>query len=100
MRQGTTPTHYYTLPIDVSTIRKVEITYAQGGKVILTKGNADVSMEGKTIAVDLTQEDTFKLSAAALVNVQVRVMTTDDTVLASRVMTISCFESLSKEVLT
>lgn len=100
MRQGTTPTHTFTLPISVELIKTVEITYAQGGKIVLQKGNADVEMKDKKVILHLTQEDTFALEAAQLINVQLRPLMADGSVPETPIFTMHISKSLSKEVLT
>lgn len=100
MRQGTTPTHTFSLPISVDMIKTVEITYAQGDKVVLTKHTDDVEMEGKKVILHLTQEDTFALEAAKLVNVQLRPLLVDGSVPDTPIFTMHIGRSLSREVLT
>lgn len=100
MRQGTTPTHYYTLPISVELIKTVEITYAQGGKVVLRKSNADVQMEGRKVVVHLAQEDTFALDPTRLLEIHLRPLLTNGRVPDTRIIYLNVSKSLSREVLT
>lgn len=100
MRQGTTPTHTFTLSISVDMIKTVEITYEQGDKVVLTKHTADVEMEGKKVRLHLTQEDTFALEASKLINVQLRILLFDGSVPEMPIFTMRIGRSLSQEVLT
>ena len=99
MRIGTTPTHKFTLPFSTEMIDTVEITYCQNKKVVLQKYNRDCTMSGNTVSVTLTQEDTFEFAEGVNVEIQIRVVTTDDTALASDIVKVSCQRCLSEEVL-
>ena len=37
MIQGTTPTHTFTIPFDVSLIKELKVVYAQQGEIVLEK---------------------------------------------------------------
>ena len=100
MRIGTTPTHQFTLPFPVDLVQKVEITYCQSGKEIIKKCNDDCVMEGETISITFTQEDTFKFNwTDGNIEIQVRVLTTGNDVLASRIYEMRPYKCLSEEVL-
>ena len=59
MIQGTTPTHTFTLPFDVSMVEKVRIIYSQKDQPVVIKNTEDCQLEGNDVFVVLTQEDTF-----------------------------------------
>lgn len=99
MRIGTTPTHIFTVPFDTEQITAVEITYCQNGNVILQKYEHDCKMQGRVISVKLSQTDTFEFICGVNVEIQIRVLTTDDTAFASDIMRVSCEKCLSDEVL-
>lgn len=101
MIRGTTPTHTFTITsgLDASVIRNLKITYSQRGKVVLEKTKADATLDGSAIKVRLTQEDTFKFDCTALVEIQIRVLTTDGTVSATDPMQVSVNRCLDDEVL-
>ena len=99
MIRGTTPTHIFTLPFGIETIKTIQIIYAQSGAEKLTKSNEDCMLDGNTVTVKLTQEDTFLFDDGVCVEVQVRVLTNGGDALASRVMRVRCEECLSCEVL-
>ena len=89
MVRGTTPTHVFSkLPVMRNEIQEIWITYLQGGKPILTKDINDVTFEDDTVeqtctaTVKLTQEDTLAFTSGPA-SVQVRLLLTDDTALAS-----------------
>lgn len=101
MIQGTTPTHVFTLPIDTSTISQLRITYIQGGTVVLdAKENDDnVTMEDNIIKYRLNQEDTLKFNSSEMVLLQLKVLTSEGDVMASKIMRLSVEKILNTEVL-
>ena len=99
MIQGTTPTHTFDIPFDTALINKMRILYAQNNKLVLEKENADCSIDGNTITVRLTQEDTLKFVADALVQIQLRILTAGGDALASDIVNVDCRRILDDEVL-
>lgn len=65
MYRGTTPTLTFRLPIDTGSITALSLAVAQGGVVKIEKGLTDMTLEGKTVACTLTEEETLSLSAGA-----------------------------------
>lgn len=98
MIRGTTPTHTFDLPFDTTIIRKLRIIYAQNDVVILTKGLEDCTIEGNTVIVKLTQEETLKFDAHAVAEIQIRVLTHANDALASKPKKISVNRLLENEV--
>lgn len=99
MIRGTTPTHTFNLEMETRTIRALRITYKQGEAVVLEKTEDDVTMSGTTIKVKLTQEDTYAFQANIPVQIQLKIKTTGQEVLASRIKTMSVAAILNEEVL-
>lgn len=99
MIRGTTPIHIFHLPIETSTLKEVRITYQQLGRDLIEKTETDVEMEGTTISLTLTQEETLKFVNGQKVRLQVKVLTTGNVVLASPVKELSVSEILNEEVL-
>jgi hypothetical protein len=99
MIKGTTPTHTFSLPFGTELIKTIEITYAQSGTVVLTKGNTDCTFEENDVSVRLSQEDTFLFADGTCVEIQVRVLTLGGDAIASPVMRVHCHDCLSCEVL-
>lgn len=99
MIKGTTPTHTFALPFGTEAIKTIEISYAQNDAVVLTKTNDDCTFNGNDVSVKLTQEDTLSFIEGACVEVQVRVLTLGNEVLASNIMRVHCDECLSDGVL-
>lgn len=101
MIRGTTPTHTFTLgEFDVSTINKVKIIYAQAGNVILTKTVDASKTVGSAITIRLTQEETLMFDHMRNVEIQLRVLLTDGTALASAISHITAGRLLENEVFT
>lgn len=99
MRQGTTPTHTFTLPFNTEVISKVRVLYAQNGKLKIVKTEADAVMDGNTVSVKLTQEDTFLLRTSFTTDIQLRALTQNRDSLVSKIFTVNTEECLSDEVL-
>ena len=97
MKRGTTPTHTFTLPFDVSVIEKARVLYSQGEELKLTK--TDCVLDGNTLTVKLTQEDTFKLDCGKFVDIQLRVLTPGGDALNSDIIRVAVDRCLENEVL-
>lgn len=99
MTQGTTPTHFFSIPFEKETIREVWVTYAQDGKAILTKKTSDCTIENQEIIVSLTQEDTFLFDHEKDVQIQIRVLTITGQALASQTFYVDVGRCLNPEVI-
>lgn len=99
MRQATTPTHTFELPFDTSLIDKVRVTYKQGDALVIDKRREDCTMEGQTIRLTLTQEETLALDPDYGVDIQLQVLTTGGNALTSDIYTRTVYEVQSGEVL-
>lgn len=99
--QGTTPTHTFTLPPELSAIKRARFVYSQRGEVVVIRDSADGEVEineGEATAT-LTQEDTFKLEPGASIELVLRVLTEDGVALTADPVLLVCRESKDKEVL-
>lgn len=99
MRQGTTPTHTFTIPFDTGVVAKARVLYAQNDAVKIVKKETDVEMSGNTITVRLTQEETLRLSHKHDTDIQLRIVTKQGDSLVSDIITVSTEQCLSDEVL-
>jgi hypothetical protein len=99
MRQGTTPTHTFTLPFDTSLVSKIRVIYAQRDIVKVVKTEAEAELIGNQIVVKLTQAETLRLNHRLKTDIQLRVVTHDDEALASDIITVVTDRCLSNEVL-
>lgn len=100
MIRGTTPTHKFNISFSADRIKDIRITYAQDGETVVEKGNNDCSMEGNVITTSLTQEETLRFHEKRPVELQIKVLTKEDNVLATRVYTLNVDRVLNEEVLT
>lgn len=101
MIRGTTPTHIFTLPFGVETIKTVQVIYRQSADVKITKSNSagSCALSGNTVTTKLTQEETLGFDCTQPVEIQIRVLTKDGEAMASRKMIVKVDECLSDEVL-
>ena len=84
MVRGTTPTHYFTFPFDLSGVKELLISYCQKGKVKLEKRLEDITVDdtGKTASFQLTQQETLAF-AMGEVEIQCRVLASGQKALVS-----------------
>lgn len=99
MKQGTTPTHTFTLPFETDVVAKVRVLYAQNGKLKIVKTETDATKEGNTISVKLTQEETFRLHHSFPTEIQIRVLTLSKEAFVSDVFSVPTDQCFSYEVL-
>ena len=86
MIRGTTPTLQFNLPFETSIIKSAEITIKYVDdlkKVLIIKNLGNCKLGDKCISTVLTQEETLQLPAPAIVLVQLRIVATDGTILAT-----------------
>ena len=90
MIQGTTPALQFKLPIETSMLKSAEVMvqYVDNHKeVTIVRTLDECEVTENTITARLTQEETLQLPAPANVFIQLRVLTNDDTALASTIFT-------------
>lgn len=96
---STTPIHRFNLPFSTSEITKLVIAYNQGGCNILEKTEDDCTLTENTVSVQLTQEETLLFNYHYDVEIQIKVLTTDNNALASKIIPVDCEKCLINEVL-
>jgi hypothetical protein len=79
-------------------VEKVRVYYAQKDVLKITKTEADVEMDGNTISLRLTQEDTFLLEGNKMTLIQLRVVTKNGDSFVSDIVTVVTEQCLSDEV--
>lgn len=99
MIRGSTVTHIFNIPLEANDIKELKITYAQGDNIVFFKKKNECTVADNTIAVTLTQNDTFKLDSSQHVKIQLRILTDKDVVMSSKVITRSVDACLDNEVL-
>lgn len=99
MIRGTTPMHVFTHSLDPSDFEKIRIIYSQDNTVLFVKTMEDCEVEGNTITVRLTQENTLAFDHNLPVDIQVRILTKDKVALASAVKTVRVSRCLENGVI-
>lgn len=87
----TTPYHRFTLPVPVSSLAKLYVTYVADGTVLFEKTLDDCdAVDDHTVRVHLQQQDTGKISGdGGMVEVQVTLLTADSERMTSRIVRLS-----------
>ena len=103
MYRVTTPEHVFTLPEDSSAYSVIQIAYKQRSKKLIKTCRGDdvptgVVINGNTITVDLTQEETKNFGTGEGF-VQIRVLTTGGKAYASKMFPFEIEEVISEEIL-
>lgn len=96
--RGTTKTHTFTLPFDTKVVQKARVIYSQNNSIIFKK-EEDAVIDGNTIVVKLSQEDTFKFIANEPVEIQLRLLFVDGEVKNSDILKTTVGKCLDNEVL-
>ena len=104
MIRGTTPTYTFALSIDSASIRAIWITFKQAIKLdedkVLTKTMDDgISYNGNTVSLTLTQEETLSFKENIPIEIQGKVFTTDEKVMATSIIKDNCERILCEEVM-
>ena len=102
MIKGTTPILRFNLPIETKLIKSAEIVmqYVDNAKTYTIERTLEECDVGEnSISAVLTQEETLALPAPAVAKVQLRVLTFDDTALATLPFAVTVKELLKESVL-
>ena len=71
--RGTTPEHEFELPYPIELVSDFRVVYGQGNETIFVKTKSDCTLSEGKIFLSLTQEETFSVSPAKLVWVEIRI---------------------------
>lgn len=85
MTRGTTPTNTFAVDVDLREASVIYITYSQWGKTVIEKTISDITVEEKTLEVELTQEETLALKGGN-VEIQIRARFPEGLALASQII--------------
>lgn len=106
MIRGTTQLHTFFMPFDLSAIREVYITYQQNNQEVIEKNINEISFDyqRKAINVELSQYDTllfhpYTVPGSDIVNIQIRIVTNNDKVMASHVMRTRIYDIIKQGVI-
>lgn len=100
MRRLTTPTHTFDVEFDLSIVKTIRIVYKQGNVVRLVKYNPEMEIDGNTISLKLTQEETQKFLPVYPVKIQMDLLTLGGEALHSDLVQRSIEDVLLDEVIT
>lgn len=98
MTRGTTPTLSFTLPFPADEVSSMWVTIAQGGREVLNRDRSQCEINGNTIAVTLTQEETLELDSNEKTEIQLSVKM-GEKVLRSEIIRIDTDRVLREEML-
>ena len=104
MIRGTTPTLQFVLPFAANIIDVLDIAFSQQlqpyapAQIVLDKNLSDCTLDGDTISLVLSQEDTLALSSAQDVEIQLRILS-NGSALASQIITVPVGRILKDGVL-
>ena len=93
MTRGTTPTLQFVLPFAANLIDVHDIAFAQQlqpyspAQIVLDKSLADCTIDGDTVSLVLSQEDTVALSSAQDVEIQLRFLS-NGSALAAQIISV------------
>ena len=97
--EGTTPTHTFTIPFDITLISKLRILYSQNNEVLITKELGDCTVLDNAVEVKLTQQETLAFDPRYNVEIQLRVLTAGGDALSSDIITTTVNRCLESDVL-
>ena len=81
-------------------IDKLQIKYAQNGTELFCKSKEDCALDGQTVSVTLSQEETLKFDCyKRQVQIQVKVKTTGGAVVISPIIVVDLEKCLFDEVI-
>lgn len=99
MIRGTTPRLVFAFDYTIDFIKALRITFMQNGENKVEKKEQDVTLEDNKITVKLSQEDTLAFSENEIVEVQLKVLTTEGDVLATDKYKLRVQDILNEEIL-
>ena len=89
MIRGTTPKLEFTIPFDAGQLAEAYITISQKGGIVIDKPLSEIICDGNVMSLHLTQEETLKLKADSIAEIQIRVRTNSGEALASNIIQVS-----------
>ena len=99
MYKYTTAPFTFNLPVEISTLSEVRISFCQNNKVLITKALNNCTTNTKQLNITLTQEETALFDSQYAGQVQLRVKTTNNEVFNSEVFNFDVKKSFDKEIL-
>lgn len=101
MIRGTTPTHYFDIPIGKGGIKNIKVTYKQDDRIVVEKGIDDVEIIDNQVKVTLSQQETLRFMPGIKAKVNIRVLSVSGKTLGNeRSIIIKVKDGNNNEVLT
>lgn len=97
MKRGTTPTHTFTVDVDLTSATVIYLTYKQNGQTIVERSKDEMTVTSEQIQVKLTQDETLAFSTAGNIQIQIRAGFSDGSRIASDILTVSPAGQILKE---
>ena len=97
--KGCTNVNTFSFPYAAGDIAALYITYKQKGKTVLEKTLNDCTFEAGYVSVNLSQEDTLKLTDDAIIKIQIRVRFKDGFTNKSKIIETYADEVLKEGVI-
>lgn len=90
-----------TLPEAGTNYSAILVTLGQGRQNLINKriGDAGLTVDGETVIVQLTQEDTLQFAPGEVAFLQIRAYKSTYEAPGSRIWSVDVYDSLNKEVL-
>ena len=99
MYQFTTPTHTFTLSMDLSLLKECHVIYAQHDKVLFVKTFEDITeRSGNIITIHLSQDETGLFDERFPAQIQLHAVSNSDVVMASEIFTIEVQKLLESKI--
>ena len=89
MKRGTTPTHTFSVDVDLTSATVIYLTYKQGNETIVERDINNMTVTSDSIQVRLTQEETLLFNTAVNIQIQIRAGFSDGSRIASDILTVS-----------
>lgn len=105
MRRGTTPTLKFSLynkdgsNFDTNLVENIRVAFAQKGVLIIEKDTDACDLVGNTVSVTLSQEETLLFDYNAFVEIQLKIKTQGERVVATDTIRVACGKILCEEII-
>lgn len=105
MRRGTTPTLKFSLynkdgsVFDTALVERIRVSFAQKGNLVMEKDSDDCKLTDNIVRVTLTQEETLLFDYNAFVEMQLKIKTQGERVVATSPIRVACGKILCEEII-
>ena len=99
MYRGTTPALAFKLPFQASELAEAWITIAQMGRSAIKRTLDECIIDGDTLIIELSQEETLALRSGHATEAQIRARKTTGEALASNIMPVDVNRILEEGVI-